>query len=160
MPIMKQVVYVGSHEKATMQHMGRPYVFPRFVPVEVEEAYAYHLLQFLEFEDPKEAEAAKERQEKAELEAEERRKALEEAERREAVDNTWMVIVNGEKTDISKVNSPTLKTYIAAEELEIEPENVSKLEGETDAQALRRVVRDALHKKHGNPVEDENEDGE
>lgn len=152
MTMKKRVAYVGPKENKRITMGGRKFIFPQGKPVEVEESFAYQLLDCKGvFVEPDEVEKVLGAQQKAKQEEEAKRIAAEELAKKALVDNSGLVIVNGEQFDINKVTSATINTWIVAEGLDIDTNNVEREEGEAPKQALVRVVRAALHDKNGNP---------
>lgn len=152
MAMKKRVAYVGPKENKRITLGGRKFIFPQGKPVEVEESFAYQLLDCQGvFVEPDDVEKVLGDQMKAKEEAEAKRLAEEEAAKKELVDNSGLVIVNGETFDINKATNAKINTWIVAEGLGIDVNNVERLEDETPKQALVRVVRSALHEKNGNP---------
>ncbi|NAZ55445.1 hypothetical protein GL177_19220 [Vibrio toranzoniae] len=152
MAMKKRVAYVGPKENKRITMGGRKFIFPKGKPVEVEESFAYQLLDCKGvFVEPEDIEKVLEEQEATKTAQEAARKAAEEAAQKDLVDNSGLVIVNGETFDINKSTNAKINTWIVAEGLDIDVNNVERLEDETPKQALVRVVRLALHEKNGNP---------
>ncbi len=151
-----KIVYIGPNAQKKVSRGLIELTFPRGEAVTVSEQIGYELLKCDDvFATPENAadviKKNEEHEETLRTAAEEQRKlkAMQEA------SETYVVIVDGQKIDISKFTRPKLTTIVAAEQLSIDVNAPEIKEGEAQAEALRNRVRDALHKKHGNPELDE-----
>ena len=152
----KAIAYVGPKETKRITLGGRRFIFPRGKAIEIEESFAYQLLDCKGvFVEPDEVEQVLKDQDAAKKAEEAKRLAAEEAAKKALVDNSGLVIVNGETFDINKVTSAKIKTWAVAEDLDIDVNNIETEADETPKQALVRVVREALHEKNGNPAKQE-----
>ncbi|BAC96869.1 conserved hypothetical protein [Vibrio vulnificus YJ016] len=134
------IVYIGPKPKKKDTVTGSRLVFPRHIPVLVDEDIAYQLLDFpsvwitqgeldnhLKIVDEREQAEARKRQ------------AKEEAERAEQLEASMVVTLNSEEIDLAKLNSAKLKTLIAANELDIAPKSAQE-----DVDTFRLRVRDHI----------------
>ena len=156
MSIKKAIAYVGPKKTKRITLGGRRFIFPQGKAIEVEESFAYQLLDCNGvFVEPDEVDSALKAQAEMKQAEEAKRKAAEQAAKKALADNSGLVIVNGETFDINKATNAKINTWIVAEELNIDPNNI-ELEGdEKPKEALIRVVRAALHEKNGNPEKQE-----
>ncbi|WP_332998594.1 hypothetical protein [Vibrio vulnificus] len=134
------IVYIGPKPKKKDTVTGSRLVFPRHIPVLVDEDIAYQLLDFpsvwiaqgeldnhLKIVDEREQAEARKLQ------------AKEEAERAEQLEASMVVTLNSEEIDLAKLNSAKLKTLIAANELDIAPKSAQE-----DVDTFRLRVRDHI----------------
>ncbi|HDY7620002.1 TPA: hypothetical protein RQJ82_002223 [Vibrio vulnificus] len=134
------IVYIGPKPKKKDTVTGSRLVFPRHIPVLVDEDIAYQLLDFpsvwvtqgeldnhLKIVDEREQAEARKLQVK------------EEAERAEQLEASMVVTLNSEEIDLAKLNSAKLKTLIAANELDIAPKSAQE-----DVDTFRLRVRDHI----------------
>ncbi|ENO3963833.1 hypothetical protein ACBH03_001844 [Vibrio vulnificus] len=134
------IVYIGPKPKKKDTVTGSRLVFPRHIPVLVDEDIAYQLLDFpsvwitqgeldnhLKIVDEREQAEARKLQ------------AKEEAERAEQLEASMVVTLNSEQIDLAKLNSAKLKTLIAANELDIAPKSAQE-----DVDTFRLRVRDHI----------------
>lgn len=117
-----KIVYIGPKEKKRDTISGSRMTFVRNKPAEVKDEYAETLLRFprayiteeglkshLEKVEAKEA-AAKKAAEEAELKAKEEQEAL-----------SRVVMVDGQEVDLRKYTEAQLRTFVEAQDLEVEP---------------------------------------
>ncbi|EBY9279748.1 TPA: hypothetical protein N3G98_004471 [Salmonella enterica subsp. enterica serovar Denver] len=133
------VVYIGHKKQKRDTVTGSRIIFPRLEPVSVSSSVAYQLLNFPSvFVRESDLQATLDREQEAERirQEEEEQQKLELVRQQEA--SSFVVTVNGEKTDISKFTSVQLITLCEAEELLLKKEQGEKVEN------FRLRVRDAL----------------
>ncbi|AUO57349.1 hypothetical protein [Escherichia coli] len=136
------VVYIGPKPVKKDTLTGSRTLFPRLEPVHVDSALAWQLLAFPEVWIRHEEldGVLKKQQQDGQL-----RQAQQEQERalaaREEAESSFVVPVNGENVDLSKLTSARLATLCEAEEL-----NIHKDPKET-ADAFRIRVREAFRRR-------------
>lgn len=133
------VVYIGPKPQKRDTVTGSRLIFPRHQPVEVDSAIAWQLLAYpTVFARETELAAVIAREEEdARLKAREE-EAEKAANREREEQETFVVMVGGEETDISKFTSVKLETLTEAEDLGLKREPSEKVD------AFRIRVRDAL----------------
>lgn len=136
------VVYIGPKPVKKDTLTGSRTLFPRLEPVHVDSALAWQLLAFPEvWVRHEELDGVLKKQQQDE----QLRQAQQEQERalaaREEAESSFVVPVNGENVDLSKLTSAGLATLCEAEEL-----NIHKDPKET-ADAFRIRVREAFRRR-------------
>ncbi|EFI0055476.1 hypothetical protein BG978_004276 [Escherichia coli] len=136
------VVYIGPKPVKKDTLTGSRTLFPRLEPVHVDSALAWQLLAFPEvWVRHEELDGVLKKQQQDE----QLRQAQQEQERalaaREEAESSFVVPVNGENVDLSKLTSARLATLCEAEEL-----NIHKDPKET-AEAFRIRVREAFRRR-------------
>ncbi|CTU12670.1 hypothetical protein [Escherichia coli] len=136
------VVYIGPKPVKKDTLTGSRTLFPRLEPVHVDSALAWQLLAFPEvWIRHEELDGVLKKQQQDE----QLRQAQQEQERalaaREEAESSFVVPVNGENVDLSKLTSARLATLCEAEEL-----NIHKDPKET-ADAFRIRVREAFRRR-------------
>ena len=117
-----KIVYIGPKEKKRDTISGSRMVFPRNKPMEVKDEYAEVLLRFpkayiteeelkphLDMVEAKET-AEKKAAEEAEVKAKAEREAL-----------SRVVSVDGQDVDLRKFTEAQLRTFVEAQDLDVEP---------------------------------------
>lgn len=141
-----KVVYIGPKPIKRIAVFGKKLVFPRLVPVGLDDDIAHHLLDIpTVFSTEEEAKAKIAEQEEFASKQLAAKKEAEELANKEAIESTWLVNIDGEEADISKWTTAKLKTLVVSEDLEVET-------GDVKLEVLRENVRNALHVKNGNPL--------
>lgn len=141
------IVYIGPKPQKRITVSGKRFIFPQGKPVAIDDEIAYNLLEFTGVfaEEKDAADAMKAISDAAEKEAK-RKAAIAKEQEKQAEEESWVVLVDGEEKDISKYTIAKLKTIIVAEELAVETDNV-------ELKDLREAVRSALRAKNSAPVE-------
>ncbi|EHG9471112.1 TPA: hypothetical protein ACWV4W_001665 [Salmonella enterica subsp. enterica serovar Muenchen] len=133
------IVYIGEKNVKRDTITGSRAVFPRLIPVHVDNDLAYRLLEFPDvWVKQEQLETTLLQQEEAKrVKAEQLARQLEE-EARLAAENSFVVNVQGDELDISKYNSTYLITLSESEELGL------KKGAKESTDDFRIRVRDAL----------------
>ncbi|EOZ4487569.1 hypothetical protein ACQLT9_004423 [Salmonella enterica subsp. diarizonae] len=133
------IVYIGEKNVKRDTITGSRAVFPRLIPVHVDNDLAYRLLEFPDvWVKQEQLETTLLQQEEAKrVKAEQLARQLEE-EARMAAENSFVVNVQGDELDISKYNSTYLITLSESEELGL------KKGAKESTDDFRIRVRDAL----------------
>ncbi|EEE1024766.1 hypothetical protein ACOIPX_004724 [Salmonella enterica] len=133
------IVYIGEKNVKRDTITGSRAVFPRLIPVHVDNDLAYRLLEFPDvWVKHEQLETTLLQQEEAKrVKAEQLARQLEE-EARLAAENSFVVNVQGDELDISKYNSTYLITLSESEELGL------KKGAKESTDDFRIRVRDAL----------------
>lgn len=134
------IVYIGPKETKKDTIAGSRQVFPRFKPIEVEEAVAANLLRyptvFVEAEKLEEIQKQQEEAEAAKAEAAEL--AAKQAEE-EKVAADFNVVVEGEEYDLSKMNCSKIATLLESADIKLEAKGAQE-----SAPDYKVRVRDAI----------------
>ena len=147
-----KIVYIGPNEEKKISRGFTQFIFPRGMAVAVDEQIGFEFLKFKDtFATPEMAEKVMSENQANQKAQQDLAEAQRKKQAQEDAADTFLVIIDGVKTDISKFTKAKLATVVISESLPIDTNSPEVKEGETPVEALRNRIRETLHEKHGNP---------